>query len=557
MAKQEKKVWEALPTDEQLTLLENLDNDELAARFDKTVAFFEHVRAFFDSLPQQTVEPRAIPHNPPKDLIVSARRDLSFYEANFELIDNSIDKWRTDGAKRNLQIDIKYDLELLTGTFFDNAGGMDEGDVYKVFIPGETTNRDFSKNTIGSFGMGAKKGIFRLTDGAKVVSSTGTSFAATSEVPEKWESRPNWETLDGRAKPIGAGNTHIYFYKLFAPPTIDEIDELITRVGVTYRPLVAGSLLNRRVIIKINDVEVEAAADIEWSNPKGAGPRVYTFSQTFANFLQTGENITLDFHFKCGLTRKIPSLKEGKQPDWGVDVYGNGRLIEKFLKTEFGFGTSKLAKGTVGHQFFRGELLIAGHSFAIPWDTHKREYMHDHPVSTWLRQTLRTIVKAYADIGRNFAHETALRKSELETTSPKSAPVPEVKLNLKQPTSTPLPKWSFGPLSKRTSANAAGSKQKEESGSKAKLAAVEDNDERLVTLVLTPVEFDELLGRFGVGGEEELADEIRECLLSGVAFAISGAVLKKALKLFKCDGDVGQLSETIRDQFLKKMEASK
>ena len=111
---------------------------------------------------QQTVEPRAIPHNPPKDLVVSARRDLSFYEANFELIDNSIDKWRSEGAKRNLKIDIDYDLELLTGTFFDNAGGMDESDVYKVFIPGETTNRDFSKNTIGSFGMGAKKGIFAI-----------------------------------------------------------------------------------------------------------------------------------------------------------------------------------------------------------------------------------------------------------------------------------------------------------------------------------------------------------------------------------------------------------
>ena len=558
MAKKEKRAWERLATDEQVTLLKNLDDDELTGRFDKAVDFFQHVREFFGSLPQQTVEPRAIPHNPPKDLVVSARRDLSFYEANFELIDNSIDKWRSEGAKRDLKIDIDYGLELLTGTFFDNAGGIDESDVYKVFIPGETTNRDFSKNTIGSFGVGAKKGIFRLTDGAKIVSCTAATFSATSEVPEKWELRPNWETLDGRAKPIGAGNTHIYFYKLFAPPTRDEIDELIKRVGVIYRPLLAGEIVSRRIVITVNGVEVEPAVDVDWSNPRDAGPRVYTFSYTFKNFLQSGNDIKLDFSFKCGLTRKLPSKKEGLQPDWGVDVYGNGRLVEKFLKTEFGFGTPGLATGTKGHDLFRGELIITGHSFAIPWDTHKREYMHDHPVSLWLRQTLRPIVKSYADIGRKFANDTVLRQSELEAKPPESAAsAPEVKLNVSQPKDSSLPKWSFGSQSKKTSATNGDARKREPSESKAKLAVTEEDDERVVTLTFTPVEFDELLERFAVNCEEEMASAIRDCLLSGIAFSVPAPTLKKALKVFKCEGDMGKLSDTISDQFLKKIESLK
>ena len=207
--------------------------------------------------------------------LCAARRDLSFYEATFELFDNSIDKWRSDGAKRNLAIDLKYDLELLTAVYTDDAGGMEESDVYKVFIPGETTNRDMSKSVIGSFGMGAKKGIFRLTDGAKVVSCRSSKFSATSEVPQKWELSPNWETLDGRAKAIGEGKTHIYFYKLFSPPSDADITELIQKTAIVYRPLLAGELLRRRVIITINGVAVEAAAGITWSNPKGAGPRNY------------------------------------------------------------------------------------------------------------------------------------------------------------------------------------------------------------------------------------------------------------------------------------------
>ena len=102
--------------------------------------------------------------------------------------------------------------------------------------------------------------------------------------------------------------------------------------------------------------------------------------------MESGADITLKFEFRCGLTRKLPGSGSDIQPDWGVDVYGNGRSIERFLKEEFGFGTKGLAATVQGHKFFRGELFINGHSFAIPWDTHKREYMHDHPVSTLAAQ---------------------------------------------------------------------------------------------------------------------------------------------------------------------------
>lgn len=553
-----KKQWEGLATEEHITLLENMNDAQLAQRFDRPTQFFKNVRSFFDSVPRQTVQAKAIPHNPPKDLVISARRDLSFYEANYELIDNSIDKWRDDGAKRNLKIEIDYDLELLTGTYCDNAGGMDESDVYKVFIPGETTNRDFSKKTIGSFGMGAKKGIFRLTDGAKIVSCRSERFSATSEVPEKWELRPNWETLDGRAEPMGIGSTRIYFYKLFAPPTVAEIDELIRRVGVVYRPLLAGQLPTRRLLITVNGVDVEPATDIDWSNPKGAGPRVYHFEQDFPNFLNTGQDITLQFTFKCGLTRKLPSKKEGLQPDWGVDVYGNGRLIERYLKDEFGFGTTGLARGTKGHEFFRCELLISGHSFAIPWDTHKREYMRDHPVSMWLRHTLRPIVKSYADIGRRFADDTSLRKTELEGTSLKGeSAIPKVSVDFTTPAAIPLPKWSFQAPPKKQVTKNGKARVLEGPESKAKLAAIEQSEDHAVTMIFGPAEFDDLLERFGVSCEEELAAEVRDCLLSGVTFSIPASSLKKALATFKCDGDVGRLSAVVREQLLRKLDATK
>jgi hypothetical protein len=131
------KNWDDLTSPDQRKFLDEWEDEPLSKRYKRPQEFFKHLRAFFASIPQETVKPERRTHHPPKDLIVSARRDLSFYEANFELFDNSIDEWRRRGARRELHISVEYDLELLTGKYIDDAGGMEEKDVFRVFIPGE------------------------------------------------------------------------------------------------------------------------------------------------------------------------------------------------------------------------------------------------------------------------------------------------------------------------------------------------------------------------------------------------------------------------------------
>ena len=94
-----------------------------------------------------------------------------------------------------------------------------------------------------------------------------------------------------------------------------------------------GAKPTKKVHIKINGVEAVASEDVRWSSPKGAEPRVYEFSHVFEDFLSTGQDIELHFLFQCGLTRGLPGGKEDREPDFGVDVYGNGRLIEPFLRS--------------------------------------------------------------------------------------------------------------------------------------------------------------------------------------------------------------------------------
>ncbi len=389
--------WKDLLVERQRDYLEQFDPPDLAKRFGNTVEFYENERRFWGSVPSLQAGTETS-HPPTKDLVESARRDLSFFEANFELLDNSVDSWRRHGQKEELKIHINYDLGLERGTYEDNAGGMGKGEVYKVFIPGETSNRDFSQATIGSFGMGAKKGIFRLSDGSTIISSEDGKTAHSSMVPEEWEKIPDWTTKDNSfsaKEQIAAGQTKIVFHKLFSPPKLSELDQLRGRIGETYKFLLEGvdpwGKKGRAPALKVwvNNIPVDPEPDFEWSAPSGAEPRRYQFSVFLENFIETGNDFTLQCAFDAGILTK-------QSADWGIDVVVNGRLVQKYLKRPFQIGTpGGLSASIAAHRLFRAVLHLRGHSFAIPWDTHKREYLADHPVSLLIAKALRPIINAY------------------------------------------------------------------------------------------------------------------------------------------------------------------
>lgn len=561
--------WDTLPTETKKVQLQEWTPVELAKKYARPKEVFEHLSSFFASVPKQSGEPAKVTHNPPKDLIVSARRDLSFIEANFELIDNSIDEWRRRGATKDLHITIDYDLDLSTGLYQDDAGGMGPEDVFRVFIPGETSNKDVQKSVIGSFGMGAKKGIFRLTDGAKVVSSPNGKVSYTSEVPEKWELEKDWRTQDGTAEPIQAETTRLYFFKLVLPPSQDEIVELRRRAGIWYAPLMTGELgvlagePKKKIEITINKVKVTSGADIVWACPEGGEPRTYVFEHRFPNTMGGTDPIPIQFVLRCGILTKLPA--GDTESGFGIDVYGNGRMIERHLQKKVGFGISGLKMASSNVKFVRGKLFINGHSGSIPWDTHKREFLDDHPVSEWLRHQLRPIYKAFAAVARPFTEAGTIEaRGELaEKPFVPSAALPVIKIQPGKPLATAdLPKLK-GPVKsdppkegKKTNGKPPPPPEDEEddegSGSGAEVAEAEPENE-IVALEFTPSEFSELCSRFQVTKSEELQQVIQGCLLSGIAFTLEPDKLAAALKKFKCKEGIGELSDKIRQQLLKSL----
>jgi hypothetical protein len=373
-------------------------------------------------------------------------------------------------------------------------------------------------------------------------------FSATSSVPEKWEQIKEWKTVDGRCEAIGLGKTRFYFLKLHLSPTAEDVNQLVDRIRVTYAPLLRDGERGKKVSVELNSTPIEPPAEIVFSGAAGVEPQIYTFAHEFPNLLKMGHDIKLAFRFKCGLLTQLPGQKEGRENDWGIDVYANGRLIQRFLKTEFGFGTSGLGLSTQSSKFFRGELHIRGHSLGIPWDTHKREYFSDHEVSHWIKKALRPIIKQYTGVAGRFSGTGTGDLRDKELSKPFKGKPKEHKYDTENENGLPAgmsPSWKFKGSEKK------GKKGKQQKSSKGNGASTSE-----ISVTLTADEVSSLLSRFEVRDEDELSKKFYSCLVMGVAFGLAHPQFKEALKRFTVES-AGELSERVRDQLLKALANKK
>lgn len=573
----EKKSWEALKFEERVRIIDFLSSDSaISDEYDITEADVAEFRKLRATIPNDA-DAKTATHNPPKGIILSARRDLNFKEANYELIDNSIDKWVVEGKPRDLEINIDYNLDQNTGQYMDNAGGFDADNVYKVFIPGETGNDDFTKPVIGSFAMGAKKAIFRLSSGARVVSSKTADSGCYCFVEQGWEFTPDWSTKEGSCDSIGEGVTKIIFVNLNEPPDEEQIDALCEGIAETYFPILSGWEYENenKVTIKVNGEEIVGNYDMNLADVPGAEPRIYEFNRDFPNPISENPDDRLNIRARLYVGLKRSRRDTG---DFGIDVFGNGRRFDTHKKKEFGYGErgQNMGVGTQGNQFLRGFLSLTSHSVLIPWDTHKREYQGETVVAVWLKASISKILKAYNQVA---TFSTGAKKKELSQQVLKDAELPDdfaprivtdladlpTQEQVKQlwqeikpsdePTIDPTPVSPENNPHQPNEENGGEPEEPMEAEVPIDDEELEDEDDLTpVELYLEPSEVDTLCARFNVDSEEYLPGVIKNGLLEGVYFPLERKLFKKACELFDCPDDASELSMEVYQALVNLIE---
>jgi len=141
-------------------------------------------------------------------------RDIDLVASILDLVDNSVDsahELRPDGDFSGLKIEVvANDKEF---SIVDNCAGIDVHDAKTyVFRLGRPSDIEGSEGSIGQFGVGMKRALFKLGWAFVVDSVSATGHFTVDLDVRKWEKTPDWEielTVHDRDRKASTGTTII------------------------------------------------------------------------------------------------------------------------------------------------------------------------------------------------------------------------------------------------------------------------------------------------------------------------------------------------------------
>ena len=299
-------------------------------------------------------------------------KDINFLDAIVELVDNSVDSARAGSGTANFSdkvINIRYSERQFS--IEDNAGGIsiDKAKNY-VFRFGRPPDAPPTPGSVGEFGVGMKRALFKIGRHFEVESWTKSEHLRVVVDVAKWESGsetdPNSWTFPmpiaekkGRPKP----GTHITAKKL-AEYSIEQLSSANfgTQLMLTLKHAHTQSL-NEGLTITVNGKNVGAEAETLLFSEE---IKPICYSETFQVSKKT---VTV---------RMIVGVGDEKLAKAGWYVFCNGRQIEQAEKTnKTGWNTAfdddqKTPKVHWQFRRFRGYLFFESDAQdALPWNTTK------------------------------------------------------------------------------------------------------------------------------------------------------------------------------------------
>jgi Histidine kinase-, DNA gyrase B-, and HSP90-like ATPase len=344
------------------------------------------------------VDPRRIDASPTKEFFISMLiKDVDLIPAIIDLVDNSLDGARrlrqgADATYKGLQIEVsardgRFEIK-------DNCGGFDvETARNYAFRFGRPSGMPTTQRSVGQFGVGMKRALFKLGTAFHIESTTRTTrFSVTVDV-QKWAAAKDWDFRfdsdpeEGIRVPVADTGTLVRLTHLhpgvreefqspnFAARLRDEIEKRHSKnivhgleINVNGRSLSSAE----PQLLLSNDLRPAFEAHRLTSN--GHGP------------------VHVDLY--AGVAQSSPS-------DAGWYVYCNDRLVIKADQSNVtGWGeTGNTRIPRFHNQFadFRGYVFFeADDAAALPWNTTKTGVEFEHPVfrSTRVRmvQMMRPVI---------------------------------------------------------------------------------------------------------------------------------------------------------------------
>ena len=301
---------------------------------------------------------------PTKEFFISMlTRDITTDRAILDLIDNSLDAAMKNGIK-----DVRIDLVVTKDAFSikDNAGGLDLEIAKKyAFCFGRSASTPDTPNSIGQFGVGMKRTLFKIGTEFQLTSNFNNIAYIVKINVANWLAQKGWNLSFELIDPvtISKGETSIVVTSL--RKDISDLFSEITFLNNLQREIASAYFkqLHDNHKIFFNGDEIHSQ-DILVKTSKGLGAIRKTFT------IDGVEVVII-----CGVMNR--DIDEG-----GWNVVCNGRLVTSSEQSELtGWGINGIPKYHANYAFFRGLVEFSStDSSKLPWTTTKTGVDRDSKV---------------------------------------------------------------------------------------------------------------------------------------------------------------------------------
>lgn len=326
-------------------------------------------------------------------------KDISFVDAIVELVDNSVDAARAQSGTGDIGrkvIDITYDDKHFSVK--DNAGGISIHDAKEfVFRFGRSKNAPPTPGSVGEFGVGMKRALFKIGRQFEVESWTKAEHLRVAVDVDKWESEPEEDPTDWtfplvtqeKNKHPDISGTHITARKL-PEYSVEQLSRTNfgTDLMLTLKHAHTESL-NSGLTITVNGQNVGAEVETLLLSDE---IRPIKYSQTIQVSKKPVE------------VRMIVGVGSPELAKAGWYVFCNGRQIEQAEKTEkTGWNTAldedhKTPKVHWQFRRFRGYLFFKSDApDALPWNTTKTGLDVEAPAYRRVRNEMLSAMRLVID----------------------------------------------------------------------------------------------------------------------------------------------------------------
>lgn len=379
----------------------------------------------------QRTLPERITSRPAKDFFVHMlTRDIDLPDAILDLLDNC-----TDGVQRTLRKQqgdsyslesIRYDgffaeVTMKPGYFSieDNCGGIAiqraRNSAFRLGRPPSSDDPDEQLYTIGTYGIGMKRAMFKMGRTCRVVSETEAE-AFEVFIQPAWFETEEWEIpFEERTGTTGTPGTLVEVIDLV--PAVSErfgdgafVDLVHQRVSQLF-----GYIIEKGFVVKINGKQVSPSV----ANLRLSEKALHT-GEGIAPYVYFGKDDSVDVSLAVGFYRPLLTedevedenrgYKRYSREDSGWTVICNDRIVVYGDKTELtGWGVSRVPRFHNQFMAISGVVFFySKHADELPLTTTKRGLDPGSPV--WLRTRERMIEGT-----RFFTTYTNRWKSDVET----------------------------------------------------------------------------------------------------------------------------------------------